>query len=158
MCRHLPPMKMCNLTTRTESQTELSPPLVLSVNGLTPRIHESVFLAPGCVVVGDVEIGEDSSVWFGAVIRGDVAPIKIGARTNVQDGSVIHVDTGTPCVMGDDITVGHRAIVHASVVGNRVTVGMGSIVLSRSIIGEGAVIAAGAVVAEDSIVQPGAIM
>ncbi len=145
------------MTTRTEPQTE-SPPLVLSVNGMSPRIHERVFLAPGCVVVGDVEIGEDSSVWFGAVIRGDVAPIKIGARTNIQDGSVIHVDTGTPCVLGDDITVGHRAIVHASNVGNRVTIGMGSIVLSRSTIGEAAVIAAGAVVAEDSVVQPGAIM
>jgi carbonic anhydrase/acetyltransferase-like protein (isoleucine patch superfamily) len=130
----------------------------LSVNGLTPRIHESVFLAPGSVVVGDVEIGEQTSVWFGAVIRGDVAPIKIGARTNIQDGSVVHVDSGTPCVIGDDVTVGHRAIVHASKVGNRVTVGMGSIVLSRSTIGEAAVIAAGAVVAEDSVVQPGAIM
>jgi carbonic anhydrase/acetyltransferase-like protein (isoleucine patch superfamily) len=136
----------------------LPTPLVLSVNGVTPKIAESAFLAPGCVVAGDVEIGPDSSVWFGVVMRGDVAPIRIGARTNVQDGAVLHVDTGTPCVIGDDVTIGHRAIVHGSTVGNRVLVGMGSIVLSRSTIGEGAVIAAGAVVAEDTDVQPGALM
>jgi carbonic anhydrase/acetyltransferase-like protein (isoleucine patch superfamily) len=125
---------------------------------MTPKIAESAFLAPGCVIAGDVEIGPDSSVWFGAVMRGDVAPIRIGARSNVQDGAVLHVDTGTPCVIGDDVTIGHRAIVHGSQVGNRVTIGMGSIVLSRSVIGEGAVIAAGAVVAEDTVVQPGALM
>jgi carbonic anhydrase/acetyltransferase-like protein (isoleucine patch superfamily) len=136
----------------------LPTPLVLSVNGVTPKIAESAFLAPGCVVAGDVEIGPDSSVWFGVVMRGDVAPIRIGARTNVQDGVVLHVDTGTPCVIGDDVTIGHRAIVHGSKVGNRVLVGMGSIVLSRSTIGEGAVIAAGAVVAEDTDVQLGALM
>jgi carbonic anhydrase/acetyltransferase-like protein (isoleucine patch superfamily) len=125
---------------------------------MTPKVAESAFLAPGCVVAGDVEIGPDSSVWFGVAMRGDVAPIRIGARTNVQDGAVLHVDTDTPCVIGDDVTIGHRAIVHGSNVGNRVTIGMGSIVLSRSIVGEGAVIAAGAVVAEDTVVQPGSLM
>ena len=149
---------MTNVTKPPEVQTQLPPPLVLSVNDVSPRIDESVFLAPGCVVVGDVEIGPDSSVWFGAVLRGDVAPIKIGARTNVQDGAVLHVDTGSPCVVGDDVTIGHRAIIHAANVGNRVTIGMGSIVLSRSTIGEAAVIAAGAVVAEGTSVQPGALM
>jgi carbonic anhydrase/acetyltransferase-like protein (isoleucine patch superfamily) len=137
---------------------QLPKPLVLSVNGIAPKIAESVFLAPGCVIAGDVEIGPESSVWFGVVMRGDVAPIRIGVRTNVQDGAVLHVDTGTPCVLGDDVTIGHRAIVHGSNVGNRVLIGMGSIVLSRSTIGEGAVIAAGAVVAEDTDVQPGALM
>jgi carbonic anhydrase/acetyltransferase-like protein (isoleucine patch superfamily) len=141
-----------------ESSHELPQPLVISVNGVSPRIAESAFLAPGCVVAGDVEIGPESSVWFGVAMRGDVAPIRIGARSNVQDGAVLHVDTGTPCVIGNDVTIGHRAIVHGSHVGNRVTIGMGSIVLSRSVIGEGAVIAAGAVVAEDTVVQPGALM
>lgn len=146
------------MTKPPEVHADLPPPLVLSVNGVSPRIADGVFLAPGCVVVGDVDIGLNSSVWFGAVLRGDVAPIRIGTRTNVQDGAVLHVDTGSPCVVGDDVTIGHRAIIHAANVGNRVTIGMGSIVLSRSTIGEGAVIAAGAVVAENSSVQPGALM
>jgi carbonic anhydrase/acetyltransferase-like protein (isoleucine patch superfamily) len=141
-----------------DSAHDLPIPLVISVNGVAPRIAESAFLAPGCVVAGDVEIGPDSSVWFGVAMRGDVAPIRIGARSNIQDGAVLHVDTGTPCVIGDDVTIGHRAIVHGSNVGNRATIGMGSIVLSRSVIGEGAVIAAGAVVAEDTVVRPGALM
>jgi carbonic anhydrase/acetyltransferase-like protein (isoleucine patch superfamily) len=144
--------------TPVQDVSQIPPPLVLTVNGISPRIAETAFLAPGCVVAGDVEIGPDSSVWFGVAMRGDVAPIRIGARSNVQDGAVLHVDSGTPCVIGDDVTIGHRAIVHGANVGNRVTIGMGSIVLSRSVIGEGAVIAAGAVVAEDSVVQPGALM
>jgi carbonic anhydrase/acetyltransferase-like protein (isoleucine patch superfamily) len=146
------------VSSRSETKPEMPSPLVFSVNGISPRIADEVFLAPGCVVVGDVEIGSGSSVWFGAVIRGDVAPIRIGARSNVQDGAVIHVDTGTACVVGDDVTIGHSAIVHASQIGNRVTIGMGSIVLSRCSVGDGAVIAAGAVVAEDTEVQPGALM
>src|SRR5688572_8117978 len=85
---------------------------VLSVDGKTPRIAPGVFLAPGCVVVGDVEIGPQSSVWFNAVIRGDSAPVRIGARTNVQDGAVLHVDPDAPCTVGDDVTIGHGAIVH----------------------------------------------
>jgi carbonic anhydrase/acetyltransferase-like protein (isoleucine patch superfamily) len=133
-------------------------PGIYSLNGVKPSIADDVFIAPGAVVVGDVEIGPGSSVWFNAVLRGDVAPIRIGARTNVQDGAVLHVDPGTPCVVGDDVTIGHGAIVHGTTVGNGVTIGMGSVVLSRSSIGERAVIAAGAVVAEDAVVSPGALM
>jgi carbonic anhydrase/acetyltransferase-like protein (isoleucine patch superfamily) len=146
------------VSSEQEQSNQLPSPLVLSVNGIAPKIAPSVFLAPGCVVAGDVEIGPESSVWFGVTMRGDVAGIRIGARTNVQDGAVLHVDTGTPCVIGDDVTIGHRAIVHAASVGNEVTIGMGSIVLSRSVIGDGAVVAAGAVVAEDTVVRPGALM
>jgi carbonic anhydrase/acetyltransferase-like protein (isoleucine patch superfamily) len=152
------PVRQPNVASGTETQTGLPSPLVLSVNGISPRIADDVYLAPGCVVVGDVEIGPGSSVWFGAVIRGDVAPIRIGSRSNVQDCAVIHVDTGTACVVGDEVTIGHSAIVHASQIGDCVTIGMGSIVLSRCTVGEGAVIAAGAVVAEDTVVQPGALM
>ncbi len=127
--------------------------MVLSVDGLTPRIAPDVFLAPGSVVVGDVEIGPGSSVWFGAVIRGDSAPIRIGARTNVQDGAVLHVDPDAPCVVGDDVTIGHRAIVHGTTVGNLVTIGMGSIVLSRSRVWDRSIVAAGAVVPEGGEVR-----
>jgi carbonic anhydrase/acetyltransferase-like protein (isoleucine patch superfamily) len=131
---------------------------IFSLNGITPKIADDVFVAPGAIVAGDVEIGPGSSIWFNAVLRGDVAPIRIGARSNVQDGAVLHVDPETPCIVGDDVIIGHNAVVHGTNVGNGVTIGMGSIVLSRSTIGERAVIAAGAVVAEDAIVAPGALM
>ena len=121
-------------------------PLVLAYGGQMPRIAEDVFLAPGAVVVGDVEIGSGSSVWFHAVIRGDVAPVRIGARTNVQDGAVIHVDAGSPCYVGDDVTIGHRAIVHGCTVGDGATIGMGATVMSKARVGHRAVVAAGAVV------------
>ncbi|MCC6790692.1 MAG: gamma carbonic anhydrase family protein [Thermomicrobiales bacterium] len=131
---------------------------IYSVNGITPKIAPDVFIAPGAVVAGDVEIGAGSSVWFNAVLRGDVAPIRIGERTNVQDGAVLHVDPETPCMVGNDVIIGHNAIVHGTTVGDGVTVGMGAIVLSRSSIGARAVIAAGAVVSEDAVVAPGALM
>lgn len=131
---------------------------VLPFNDISPRIAPGVYLAPGAMVIGDVEIGAGSSVWFNAVIRGDVAPIRIGERSNVQDGAVLHVDTGSACVIGNEVTIGHNAIVHASVVGDGVTVGMGAVVLSRSTIGEEAFVAAGALVAEDSVVATGTLM
>jgi carbonic anhydrase/acetyltransferase-like protein (isoleucine patch superfamily) len=131
---------------------------VYSVNGISPKIAPDVFIAPGAIVVGDVEIGAGSSVWFNAVLRGDVAPIRIGERSNVQDGAVLHVDPGTPCIVGNDVIIGHGAIVHGTTVDDGVTIGMGAVVLSRSSIGARAVIAAGAVVSEDAVVAPGALM
>ena len=132
--------------------------MVFSLAGKTPRIADDVFLAPGCIVAGNVEIGEGSSVWFNAVIRGDVAPIRIGKRTNVQDNAVLHIDPDAPCTIGDDVTIGHSAIVHGTTVGDGVTIAMGAIVLSRSRIGAGAVVAAGAVVGEGAVVAPGALV
>lgn len=123
-------------------------PLILPFNGKTPRIHASAYIAPNATIIGDVEIGEDSSVFYGCVLRGDVGPIRVGKRTNIQDNSVLHVDRDAPCTLGDDVTVGHMALVHGSTVGNGVLVGMHSAVLSRSVIGEGSLIAAGAVVLE----------
>lgn len=131
---------------------------VLPFDDVFPRIAPGVYLAPGCIVIGDVEIGAGSSVWFHAVIRGDVAPIRIGERSNVQDNAVLHVDTGTPCVVGDEVTIGHSAVVHATTVGDGVTIGMGAVVLSRSAIGEEAIVAAGALVAEDAVVPSGALV
>jgi carbonic anhydrase/acetyltransferase-like protein (isoleucine patch superfamily) len=131
---------------------------LLPFNGVFPRIAAGVYLAPGSVVIGDVEIGSESSVWFNAVIRGDVAQIRIGRRSNVQDGAILHVDTGTPCVVGDEVTIGHAAIVHGTTIGDGVTIGMGAIVLSRSQIGAEAIIAAAALVPEDAMVPSGALM
>ena len=136
----------------------MSEGLLLPFNGVFPRIASGVYLAPGSVVIGDVEIGSDSSVWFNAVIRGDVAPIRIGQRSNVQDGAVLHLDRGTPCVVGDEVTIGHAAIVHGTTIRDGVTIGMGAVVLSRSEIGAEAIVAAAALVPEDAIVSPGALM
>ena len=133
-------------------------PLILPLGDQSPRIAPDVYVAPSAVVIGDVEIGPESSVWFNVTIRGDVAPIRIGARSNVQDNAVLHIDEGTPCIVGNDVTIGHGAIVHGTTVGDGVTIGMGAIVLSRSRIGAGAIIAAGAVVPEDAEVPPGALM
>jgi carbonic anhydrase/acetyltransferase-like protein (isoleucine patch superfamily) len=136
----------------------MSGPLVLALGETVPVIADDVYLAPNCVVVGEVEIGPGSSVWFNATLRGDVAPIRIGERSNVQDGAVLHVDAGTPCIVGNDVTIGHGAIVHGTTIGDGVTIGMGAIVLSRSQIGAGAIVAAGAVVLEDTDVPPGTLV
>ena len=136
----------------------MSAGLLLPFDGVFPRIASGVFLAPGSVVIGDVDIGAESSVWFNAVIRGDVAPIHIGERSNVQDGAVLHVDRGTPCVIGDEVTIGHAAIVHGTTVGDGVTLGMGAVVLSRSKIGSESIVAAAALVPEDALIACGVLM
>src|ERR1700733_1835855 len=108
---------------------------------LFTRTAGRYFLAHNATVVGDVTIGEDASFWFNAVVRGDVAPVTIGRRVNVQDGTVIHCDTGVPNVIEDDVTIGHRAIVHGAFVGRGSLIGMGSVVLSRTRIGSECLIA-----------------
>ena len=115
----------------TESRS-LPAAFVLALGSVAPRIAPDAYLAPTAVVVGDVEIGAGASVWFHATLRGDVASIRVGARSNVQDGAVLHVDAGTPCVVGEDVTIGHGAIVHGAEVGDGVTIGMGAVVLSRA--------------------------
>jgi carbonic anhydrase/acetyltransferase-like protein (isoleucine patch superfamily) len=132
--------------------------LLLPFDGVFPRIADGVYLAPGAVIIGDVEIGAASSVWFNAVLRGDVAPIRVGRRSNIQDGAVLHLDRGTPCIVGDEVTIGHSAIVHGTTVGDGVTIGMGAVVLSRSTIGAEAIVAAAALVPEDAVVAAGALV
>lgn len=117
-----------------------------------PTIHPTSFLAPTAVVVGDVTVGPDSSVWYQAVLRGDLAPIEIGSETNLQDGTIVHVDTGAPCVIGRRVGVGHRAILHGCVVEDECLIGMGAVVLNGVRIGTGSVIAAGAVIPEGMVI------
>src|SRR5215813_1894964 len=118
-----------------------------SYKGTVPTIGKDVYVAPNATIIGDVVIGEESSVWFGVVIRGDVFPIRIGARTNIQDNVVIHVTGGeASTTIGDDVTVGHLALIHGCTIGHRCLVGMGSIVLDRAIIEDDCFIAAGALV------------
>lgn len=131
---------------------------VYSVGGQSPQIAADVFLAPGCIVVGDVEIGAGASVWFNAVIRADNAPIRIGPRTNIQDGAVLHADPGLPCLIAADVTVGHRAIVHGASVGEGSTIGMGATVLNGASIGKSVIVAAGAVVLEGSDIPDGVLV
>lgn len=124
-------------------------PLILPFNGAVPRIHESAYIAPGATIIGDVEIGPDASVFYGCVLRGDVGPIRVGARSNIQDNSVLHANNGTPCILGEDVTVGHKALVHGCEIGDGVLVGMSATVLSGAYVGRGSLIAAGAVVLEN---------
>jgi len=117
-------------------------------------IHESVYLAAGARVVGDVTIGEDSSVWFNAVLRGDCEALRIGRRTNIQDNCVLHADPGFPCVLGDGVTVGHGAVVHGAQVGDNVTIGMHAVVMNGARIGADSIVGVGAVVTEGTEIPP----
>lgn len=120
---------------------------IVTYKGITPRIHPSVFIAEGAHIIGDVEIGKDSSVWFNTVIRGDVHYIRIGERTNIQDNSVIHVTNQKfPAVIGSNVTIGHSAVIHACTIRDYCLIGMGAVVLDDATIGPYALIAAGAVV------------
>jgi carbonic anhydrase/acetyltransferase-like protein (isoleucine patch superfamily) len=129
--------------------------LVRPFAGKSPRLHEPVFAMDGAVVIGDVEIGPESSLWFGAVVRGDVNAIRIGARTNVQDYAVIHVTSRTHATaIGDDVTLGHRVTLHGCTVKDRCLVGIGAIVMDGAVVGEEAIVGAGALVPPGMVVPP----
>jgi carbonic anhydrase/acetyltransferase-like protein (isoleucine patch superfamily) len=121
-------------------------------------IHPTAFIAPGAVVLGDVSLGEDASVWYNCVVRGDMAPIVVGARTNLQDLTMVHVDEGVPCTVGSEVGVGHRAILHGCTVENGVLVGMGAILLNGVRVGTGSVIGAGAVLKEGMEIPPNSLV
>jgi carbonic anhydrase/acetyltransferase-like protein (isoleucine patch superfamily) len=122
------------------------------------RAHETAFVAPGAVVVGEVTLGPRSSVWFGAVLRGDMDAIVVGEESNIQDNSVVHVDTGVPVTIGKRVVIGHRAVIHGATVEDDCLIGMGSILLNRCRIGAGSLVAAGALVSEDKIIPPGSLV
>ncbi|MCO8121354.1 gamma carbonic anhydrase family protein [Stieleria sp. TO1_6] len=122
------------------------------------QIAASAFIAANATVLGDVSIGDESSVWFGAVVRGDTERIQIGQQSNIQDMSVLHADPGVPCVIGDRVTIGHAAIVHGATIEDDVLVGMRAVVLNGAKIGRGSVIAAGAVVTEGAQIPPGSMV
>lgn len=123
-----------------------------------PQIHSSVFIAPGATVIGAVTLAEESSVWYGAVIRGDIHHIHIGAQSNVQDGCILHVSDDYPAILGERVTLGHRAIVHACTVGDEVLVGMGAIILDGAQIGPRCTIAAGALVTKGTVAPEGSLL
>ena len=123
--------------------------------GVRPRVHGTAYVDDSAQVIGDVQIGEASSIWMNAVVRGDVHWIHIGHRSNVQDGTVVHVMNGThPTTIGDDVTIGHAAIVHGCTIENRVLIGMGAILLNGAHIGEDSIVAAGTLVPEETSIPP----
>lgn len=126
--------------------------------GREPVVHPSVFLAAGAQVIGAVELAEDVSIWFNAVLRGDINRITVDARTNIQDGAVVHVTQALPAVIGADVTVGHQAIVHACTVEDCCLIGMGSVVLDGAVVGTGSLVAAGAVVLQGARIPPGSLV
>ena len=123
-----------------------------------PRIHPTAFVAPTAAVMGDVELGEEASVWYGAVLRGDTDRIRVGARSNLQDGTIIHVDEGVPCRVGDRVGVGHRVILHGCTVEDDCLIGMGSISLNGAVVGRGSFVGAGALIPEGMEVPPGMLV
>ena len=134
---------------------------IIPIHGKAPQIHDSAFVAPGCVIVGDVTIGAGSSVWYNCVLRADVSRIVIGERSNIQDGSVVHCDPerpgdpeGSPCLIGDDVLVGHMAMIHGCTIEDRGFVGLGAIAMNKAVIGSDAMLAAGAMLTEGKIMEP----
>lgn len=127
--------------------------MIYEYKGIKPRIGKDVFLAPGVVVLGDVEIGEGSNIWFYTIVRGDVYPITIGRNTNVQDNCMLHVTGGRfPLTIGNGVIVGHRAVLHGCTIHDNALIGIGALVLDGAVVEQGAMIAAGAVVAPGSII------
>jgi carbonic anhydrase/acetyltransferase-like protein (isoleucine patch superfamily) len=125
------------------------------LSGLRPTLGRDVFVADSATVIGDVHLGDEAGVWFGAVLRGDYFPIRVGARTNIQDNSVVHITGGKAATtIGDDVTVGHAAIIHGCTIGHRCLVGMGSIVLDGAVVGDDSFIGAGSLVTPGTVIPP----
>lgn len=132
--------------------------LIKTVNGKAPQFGDNVYVAENATVVGDVVMGNDCSVWFNAVVRGDVHYIKIGNRVNIQDGAVLHCTyQQAPLNIGNNVSIGHNALVHGCTVHDNVLIGMGAIVMDNVVVGENSIIAAGAVILENSVIEPGSI-
>lgn len=123
-----------------------------------PVVASTAWIAPSAMVMGDVVIGEESSIWYGAILRGDNDAIRVGDQTNLQDGTIVHVDDGVPCTIGNRVAVGHRVILHGCTVEDDCLIGMGSILMNGVIVGRGSLIAAGAVLPEGTLVPSGSLV
>lgn len=122
------------------------------------KIADSAWVAPNATVVGDVTLGEEGSIWFNCVIRGDLAPVKIGKQSNVQDGCILHVGAQYPCTLGDRVSLGHGAIVHGATIEDDCLIGMRATVLNGAVVGKGSIVGAGAVVPENMVIPPGSLV
>lgn len=129
---------------------------IKEINGKSPAVGKGTFVAENAVLTGDVTVGDNCSIWYGAVLRGDVGAIRIGDNSNVQDGAVLHGTYGvSETVLGEYVSVGHNAVVHGARIGNDVLIGMGSVIMDNAVVPDGTIIAAGAVVLANSILEPG---
>jgi carbonic anhydrase/acetyltransferase-like protein (isoleucine patch superfamily) len=132
--------------------------MVYEFNGMKPQLHPSVYVAPGAQLIGNIIAEEGATIWFNAVLRGDNDLIKIGKGSNIQDGTIIHVDAGYPVTIEENVTVGHNVILHGCTVKKGALIGMGATILNGAVIGEGALVAAGAVVGEGKVIEPGMLV
>jgi gamma-carbonic anhydrase len=132
--------------------------MIRSYHGITPRIASSAYIDPSAVIIGDVEIGNRSSVWPCVTVRGDTALIKVGSETSIQDNTVMHADEGIPCTVGNRVTVGHSVVLHGCTVEDEALIGIGAIILNGAVIGKGAVVAAGSLIPENMEVAPGTLV
>ncbi|MNZ56912.1 dTDP-3-amino-3,6-dideoxy-alpha-D-galactopyranose 3-N-acetyltransferase [compost metagenome] len=128
--------------------------MLLGYKGLMPSLDSTVFVAEGAKIIGDVSIGSESSIWYNAVLRGDLAEIMVGNRCNIQDGVIGHVNSDQPLVVMDDVSVGHGAIIHGCTIGKGTLIGMGAIVLNGAQIGEYALVGAGSLITENTVIPP----
>ena len=130
--------------------------IIKELKGDTPKIGARVFLAETATIIGKVEMGDDCSIWYGAVLRGDVGAIRIGDRVNIQDNAVLHATNNiSECIIGNDVSIGHGANVHGCIIGNDVIIGMGAIVMDNTVVPDGTIVAAGAVVPANQTLEPG---
>lgn len=128
--------------------------MLIEFKGKAPDVSQAAYIAENATICGDVTLGKDSSVWFNAVIRAEVAPISVGEMSNVQDHTMLHADYDCPIRIGSRVSIGHSAIIHGATIEDRVIVGMGAIVMNGAVIGEGSIIAAGALVKEGTVIPP----
>lgn len=132
--------------------------MIKEIGNKKPQVHENAFIADSADVLGDVTIGEGSSIWYSTVVRGDIENIKIGRYTNIQDNATVHTETNIPTELGDYTVVGHNAIIHGCTVGNNCLIGMGAIVLNSAVIGDNSIIAAGSLITEGKIIPPNSLV
>jgi carbonic anhydrase/acetyltransferase-like protein (isoleucine patch superfamily) len=125
---------------------------------VAPQLPRRYYLAPGAQLIGNVVLGDEATVWFNAVLRGDNEPITVGARSNIQDGSVLHTDPGTPLTIGEDVTVGHKVMLHGCTIGDNSLIGIGAIILNRAVIGRNSLVGAGALVTEGKVFPDGVLI
>lgn len=128
------------------------------INTARPALDAAAFVADTATVIGDVRLGRDASIWYGASVRADIAHITIGEASNVQDNASLHVDFGVPVVIGRRVTIGHNAVIHGAVVEDNCLIGMGAVVLNNAVVGQGSLVAAGAVVREGMVIPPGSLV
>jgi carbonic anhydrase/acetyltransferase-like protein (isoleucine patch superfamily) len=138
--------------------TPMPEPLILTINGHAPQLHDESWVAPNATVLGYVTLGARASVWYGATLRAEFEPVEIGEGSNLQDGVTVHVDPGFPAIIGAGVSVGHNAVLHGCTIEDDCLIGMGAVVLNGAKIGRGSLVAAGAVVPQGAVISPGSLV